>query len=355
MGIEVRLFIGDDIPMSKVKNASDLKQIPYRRLKTRFIHLGRHLFPWHSGLVKELQEFNPDVILCEGESHFIGYIQAIIYRLLFNRRVALMHWCFISLPGWPSVGGRGFRARVKAFFRNFFDAFVVYSSFSKECLLKLGQPSEKIFVATNVCDTHRFIEKSDAMTESVSDARKKLHLPERFTVLYIGELDAEKRPDVMLYLAQSCDREKFSFVLLGSGMMLHELRASAAREGLSNVFLPGRVVDELHMYYRASNVLLIPGRGGIVISEAMAFGLPVIVHEADGTEYDLVKNKVTGLHLLNGDVESFSEALEFLVDHPDKYAEMSTNSRQLVTTCFTTDNMVQQIIRAAHYAKNVKY
>jgi len=82
----------------------------------------------------------------------------------------------------------------------------------------------------------------------------------------------------MLDLAKECDRVNFNFVLLGSGSLLDELRDRATCENLSNVFLPGRVVDELPLYYRAANVLLIPGRDGIVISEAMAFGLPVIVH-----------------------------------------------------------------------------
>ena len=160
-GIVLTLFIGDDILKSKVRNTADLKDINYRKLKTRFIRLGSRVLPWHVGLICELRKFKPDVILCEGESHFIGYLQAILYRYLFNRRVTLIHWCFISLPGWSTVGGSGYRALIKRFFRRFFDAFVVYSSFSKECLLKLGQPSEKIFVSlgptrSRATDRYRF-------------------------------------------------------------------------------------------------------------------------------------------------------------------------------------------------------
>ena len=38
----------------------------------------------------------------------------------------------------------------------------------------------------------------------------------------------------------------------------------------------------------SADVVVVPGRGGIVISEAMVHGVPVIVHQADGTEYELV-------------------------------------------------------------------
>lgn len=348
------LFIGCDLPESKVRNAPNLVAVNHRQLKTNFIKLGSRVFPWHIGLIRELRKFNPDVILCEGESHFAGYLQAIWYKLFFNRRVALMHWCFISLPGWPTIGGKGLRALLKAFFRRFFDAFVVYSSFSKECLQKLGQPGEKIFVAINVGDIQRFIAFSDGMTDSKSEARAKLGLPERFTVLYTGTLDEVKRPEVFLDLAKELDRDNFNFVLLGGGALLEPLKERAAREGLSNVFLPGRVTENLPLYHRAADVLLIPGRGGIVISEAMAFGLPVIVHEADGTEYDLIQDGVTGLMLKGGRVKDFREALEKLVKVPSLCAEMGQNGERLLKERFTTENMVRQIVRAGNYAKSVR-
>jgi glycosyltransferase involved in cell wall biosynthesis len=350
-GIEMTLVIGEDIPDSKVKNSRNLHGINYRKLKTRFLRLGRRVLPWHVGLIRELAELDPDVILCEGESHFLGYLQAIWYRCFHNPKVALMHWCFISLPGWPAVGGWGHRAWIKRFFRRFFDAFVLYSSFSKDCLIQLGQPSEKLFVATNVCDTRRFIELSTSIRESACEARAKLGLPDCFTVLYLGELDANKRPHIMLDLAKQCDAEKFTFVLLGSGPMLAELCQRATREKLSNVFLPGRVVDELPLYYRASSVLLIPARGGIVISEAMAFGVPVIVHQADGTEYDLVQNEVTGLRLSGGSVNDFRTAIELLQGNPSLCASMGEKSKELLETRYTTDNMAKQILTAARFAR----
>ncbi len=352
--IEMSLFIGEDLPGSKVKSGSDLTGVNFRKLKTRFIRLGRRVFPWHVDLIGELRKFKPDVILCEGESHFIGYLQAIIYRYLFDRHVALMHWCFISLPGWSCVGGCGYRALIKRFFRRFFDAFVVYSSFSKDCLLRLGQPSEKIFVATNVGDTQRFIQLADSLTESASEARSRLELPERFTVLYLGTLEDNKRPDVMLDLARECDVNSYNFVLLGSGPLLERLRERVVREGLTNVFLLGRVVRKLPLYCRAADVLLVPGRGGIVISEAMAFGLPVVVHETDGTEYDLVQNEVTGFHVSDGSVESFRKALEFLRSKPSECIRMGSMGRRFVESHFTTNNMVEQIIRAARFAKDAR-
>lgn len=352
--IDLTLFIGEDIPNSKVRSGAELSDVKARKMKTRFIRLGSRILPWHVGLVSELRKLKPDVILCEGESHFIGYLQAMLYKCMFGRRVALMHWCFISLPGWVIIGGSGHRAKIKQFFRRFFSAFVVYSSYSAECLMKLGQPEEKIFTATNVGNTQQFIKQADLLKESVADAREKLAIPDRFTILYVGTLDSNKRPDVMLDLARVCDSDMFNFVLLGSGDLLEEFRERVIQERLSNVFLPGRVSDELPRYFRAANVFLLPGRGGIAMSEAMAHGLPVIVHQGDGTEYDLVRDEVTGSHLTVGDLNDFKNAIERLQSNPELCRNMGSSGRKLIETCLNTENMVEQIVRASQYARSAR-
>lgn len=352
--LDATLFIGEGIPNSKVKSAADLREVEHRKLKTRFIRLGSRVLPWHVGLVRELVDFDPDVILCEGESHFVGYLQAMWYRCFHKRNVALIHWCFISLPGDSFIGGRGYRSWIKSVFRKFFDAFLLYSSFSKGCLLRLGQPSEKMFVATNVGDTDRFVGLSNSTSESAASARRRLDLPDRFTVLYVGTLDANKRPDVMLDLAARCDSTKFSFVLLGAGPMLSELKERVEHDQLSNVFVRGRVVDDLPLYYRAANVMLIPGRGGIVISEAMAFGLPVVVHHADGTEYDLVQGGITGLRVTDGNLAAFQDAITTLQEDPGLCERMASESKELLATRFTTANMAEQIVNAAHFAAEAR-
>lgn len=345
---EVTLFIGDDIPDSKVRNAPRLDGIKFQKLRTRFLRLGGRVLPWHLGLVRELRRLRPDVILAEGESHFLGYLQAIWYRFIYNRDVRLIHWCFIALPGEPLLKP-GIAGRIKALTRRFFHAHLLYSSFSKQCLAELGINTQKMFVATNVGDVARFVRTADSLPQTRREARSLLDLPERFTVLYVGTLDANKRPSMLLDLAAVCDLSKFNFVLAGDGELLNSLRARAKADSLSNVYLPGRVTDNLSMYFRAADVLILPGRGGIIISEAMAFSLPVVVFQGDGTEYDLVGDNETGLIVREGNVADFCRAIEFLQTNPAVADRMGKNGRKLVSERFTTENMVSQIKAAAEY------
>ena len=351
--VELRLFIGGDIPQSKVRSARDLGGVPVTRLRTRFVRFGRRVLPLHIGLIDELRKFRPAVILCEGESHLLGYLQAIYYRTRYAQGTALVHWCFITLPGEPRTRRRAVAA-IKSYFRRYFDAFLVYSSFSKDSLTDLGEDPKKVFVATNVGDVGRYVRLSDAIGETQSEARRKLGLPERFTALYVGTLSPNKRPDLLIDLAAHSGEDRYTFVIAGDGELSEHLRVRVTTEGLHHVRFAGKVREALPLYFRAADVLLIPGRGGIVISEAMAFGLPVVVHQADGTEYDLVQDGVTGVRVPGAGVEDFRSALEDLRGDPVRRTAMASASQRAVRSLWTTGNMVSQIVHAARYALSAR-
>lgn len=347
------LFIGDDLPESKVRNAGDLNGVNHLKLKTKFLRLGARVLPYHFKLTKALKTFNPDVVLCEGESHFLGYLQAIFYRYLYKRKVGLIHWCFISLPGEP-LGGRGLRAKIKTVFRRFFDAFLVYSSFSRDVLRALGEPDEKIFVATNVTDVQQSLRAAESLTVSQEQARKILGLPHQFTVLYLGTLDEVKKPELLLDVAAMPTTAAWNFVFAGAGRLLEPMKSRVSQLGMSNVYFVGRIKEELPLYFRASDVLVVPGRGGIVFSEAMAFQLPVIVHQADGTEFDLVQHDVSGLRVREAKAECFEEALRLLSCDAELCARMGSAGKQFVESIYTIPSMIQQILRASAYAARRK-
>lgn len=345
--IKFQLFIGDDIPKSKVKNASDLTGVNYTKLKSFFIKVRGHFFPLHTNLIKELRKYNPDVIICEGESNFFGYLQAIIYKFLFKKNVKLIHWCFIVLPG-EDLSKKKIVTSIKAFFRNFFNGFLVYSSYSKRRLLEMDRSLDgKIFVATNVGNVEKMIEAYQANILSKSDSRTQINIKDRFTILYLGTLDKNKRPDLILELAGLSDLSNYNFIIAGNGPMFEFLEQQITEKKLTNVHLVGKVTSDLYKYLNSTDLLIIPGRGGIVISEALAFGIPVIVYQADGTEYDLIKNGETGYILENGALSDFKTGiLNFANLSEEKLLKVNMLCHNLVATQFNSRNMITQIKNA---------
>lgn len=343
-GIELRVFHGADIPGTKVRSKPDISGIDSIRLDTRFLKLGGRTLPWHRGLLRALEDFQPDTILAEGESHFLGYLTAIRYRRR-HPDSRLVHWSLGGLPGVVEDPG-SLGARIKRLTQNQADGLLVYSSFGRDALVEAGRDADSIVVGVNVSDTHRHLEAADGLELSRSEARTRIGLEDRFTVLAIGALDPNKRLDLLLDAAAEMKDEPIQFVVLGSGGILPELVERATRDGLSNVLFPGRVSEGLDLYYRAGDALLLPGRGGMVISEAMAHALPVVVHEADGTEYDLVDERVTGIRVEEGSGAAFAAALRELLSDPERTARLGLEGQRRVRQHWTLETLADRVIEA---------
>lgn len=311
-------------------------------LSTSFWHLGSRNLINHKGLINKLKEFSPDIILCEGESNILSYLKAIYYRNTSHKNTKLIHWSLGGLPG-KSISNNNIRGKIKYLLQKQFDAFLVYSSFGKAGLMKLGHPEDKIHVATNVSDTAKHLQAAAGMNLTKSSARCKLGLPDKFTAIYVGAIDSNKRLNILIDAAAELNSHRFNVVIVGDGNELSALKKYAAEKKLANIFFTGRVQNDLALYYLSSNVLVLPGRGGMVISEAMCHALPVVVYQADGTEYDLVQHNKTGVRLKYGTAEEFAVTLNTLAENPELTEKWGQTGKHLIQSCYTPFHMIEAI------------
>ena len=344
VGIELRLFIGDDIPNSKVRSAKEIAGVDCIKLPTGFIKLCNKILINHQGLLTKLDEFAPHVIITEGESNLLSMLKALWYRRR-HPNVKVIHW---SLGGVPGKQLTSFRRILLSQLRNQFDGFIVYSSFGRDVLIEQGIDARKITVATNVSDVERLLSNYHAFTQPKMVVRKKLGLPTGFQLIYVGAIERNKRLDLMLDMARQLCDEDIHFVVIGDGLEYQNICARVESESLNNVFLLGRRTEGLDAYFYCSDALILPGRGGMVISEAMAYRLPVIVYQADGTEYDLVDDGRTGFHLSTGNADEMAKVIRMLSSDTQQCAEMGLVGQQLLEDRFTMSKMVEQIITAVH-------
>jgi glycosyltransferase involved in cell wall biosynthesis len=350
--LQLRLFIGSDLPNSKVRSASDLGALDVWKLPTRFLRVRGKILLDHRGLVEALREFEPDVILCEGESNLLSYLKAMWYRHR-HPHVALVHWSLGGLPGEKAEPG-SLKRRLKRTVQGKFDAFVAYSSYGKKALSELGHAPGRIFIATNVSDTDHHLRMAESIAVDRSQARRQLGLEDKFTVVYVGAMDPNKRLEVLMDAGACLDPDRFNLVFIGGGGIQVQLANQARARGLAHVMFPGRVVEDLLLYYRAADALALPGRGGIVISEAMAYGLPVVVWHADGTEFDLVRHRETGIRLEMGTAEELARALQCLEAQPAKAVAMGEAGQRLIRERFNQGAMADQIVAALQAAARAR-
>lgn len=138
-------------------------------------------------------------------------------------------------------------------------------------------------------------------TEKFFPAKDKEELKEKFgikgdVVLYVGRMSYRKGAHVLLNAFSSI--QDATLVMVGTGEMLPFLRAQAKLLGIEErVIFTGYVNEEkLCEIYRMADVFVSPSitseAFGIVILEAMASGVPVIVSDTGGVREVVAENDV---------------------------------------------------------------
>ena len=98
------------------------------------------------------------------------------------------------------------------------------------------------------------------------------------------------------------------------------------------------------------HVFVLPGLGGLAISEAMAHGLPVVATEADGCEVDLVEEGANGYLLPVGDRDALEARLDEMLSDPQRLERMSAHSRQVIERRYNINTYMQNVVAAVKYA-----
>lgn len=136
--------------------------------------------------------------------------------------------------------------------------------------------------------------------------------------VYVGRF-VDKKNLIELVEAFAAYRSKAGpaarrLVLIGSGAEEEAIRARAAHLGvIDQVDFPGFLrAEEVARRLSGSLALVLPSREeqwGLVVNEALAFGLPVIASSAVGSADVLVRNLVNGYIVEPGQPESLSQAM----------------------------------------------
>ena len=126
--------------------------------------------------------------------------------------------------------------------------------------------------------------------------RKKLEMPEKKIVLYVGRYDPRKGMDDLLHISPEIDNDAGIYFV--GGEPAEEHKAFCEDKNLKNVHFVGfRKKEDLNQYYRAADLLVLPTWSdvwGLVINEAMAQGLPIVTTDQCVAGVELVENGVNG-------------------------------------------------------------
>lgn len=169
-------------------------------------------------------------------------------------------------------------------------------------LRMLGVPDEAIVIGYDVVDNEHFLKGADAVREDPELARAGKGLPQKF-FLAVSRFVPEKNLGGLLQsyakYRSLAGTDPWDLVILGDGMLRPDLERRCRMLGISgHVLMPGfKQYDELPVYYGLAGALVhasVIEPWGLVVNEAMASGMPVLVSNRCGCAADLVMDGVNG-------------------------------------------------------------
>ena len=347
--IELTVFHGEDIEGSKTVNFKGATSFSTKILGGRVFSMttryGGVNIPINLGLYSELKKLSPDVIITEGASNIFNNLVAFIYSKLHRKKI--IQWGLGEIRGRSRSFHRKAADVVFGVVERKSDAAISYSTFGAEYYLKKGLPADRVFVAVNVVDTEKKRSEYLSYLEKVRlggrDGQASL-----FNILFVGALEENKRVDILIR-AFSLLEKKYDHVRLhicGDGNYRHKYEEVAKSVASNNCMFHGHVSLRLAEFFSVANIFVLPGLGGLAISDALVHNVPVICTIGDGCEGDLISNN--GKIIPEMTEERLAEEIESLINDPRKLAQWKENSYKIIDKKYNVKNYVSEIYKAIH-------
>jgi glycosyltransferase involved in cell wall biosynthesis len=215
--------------------------------------------------------------------------------------------------GWVH---RGFRDLALKWFYSGVAMCLAIGTNSRTHYARLGIGPERIGFSPYCVDTDLF--ENQYVARNPGRLRERLTIArDSLVVLFSGKLIPKKDPLALLRAVASqptiVDRP-VHLVFLGDGPLRLELEQQAAAAAPGRVhFLGFQQQEDLGDVYADADMLVLPSvyeeTWGLVVNEAMQFGVPCVVSDRVGCAPDLIVPGRTGAVFVHGDVGSLRDAI----------------------------------------------
>ncbi|HET7515060.1 MAG TPA: glycosyltransferase [Gaiella sp.] len=291
----------------------------------------RHDYPLSTGVFGALADADPDVVVVSGWSTFAS--QATV---AWCRRHGVPYVLLVesnerdARPGWrrtvknavvPTVVGGA--AEV-----------LVVGSLARESMRARGVPDERISVVANTVDVARLGEEADALAPARGRLRAEAGIAEDdVVILSVARLAPEKGHDTLVRAAAAAGDRRIVVALAGSGPERQRLAALADELGVRLLLLPDVPWERIVERYAVAEVFALLSRHepwGVVVNEAAACGLPLVLSDRVGAAYDLLEDGRNGRLVPVDDAAAAGEAFRELADDAELRRAMASASREIV-------------------------
>ena len=175
----------------------------------------------------------------------------------------------------------------------------------------------------------------------------------RKIILAVGRLVPYKGFNVLIQAAEQITNDSV-VVIVGGGPQQQELQLSIEYYGVKDrVVLAGRLSDAaLHTLFERATLYCLPSTCraeafGVVLLEAMAYGLPIVASDIPGSGVPWVnQHDLSGLNFPVGDVSALAVACNKILASKELQTRFSQSARQRFLAEFTEDVALKRMMAA---------
>jgi glycosyltransferase involved in cell wall biosynthesis len=289
-----------------------------------------HDYPVTPGVVSVLEEARPDVVVVSGWSTFAaqGAIAWCMARGVPYVLVVESH-DEGPRPGWrrtvkntvvPRVVGSAAR-------------ILVTGTLARDSMIARGASPGRVRVFANTIDVDAFAARAGGLVSERGALRRSLGAgDDDVVVLSVARLAPEKGLDTLVRAAVESGVDDVLVVIAGDGSERAALE-SLARELGARLVLAGDVAWEriVDLYVAADVFALLSEREpwAVVVNEAAACGLPLVLTDRVGAAHDLLRDGENGTLVPAGDVGAAARALRELAADEGLRRAQGARSREL--------------------------
>lgn len=285
------------------------------------------------GLMRWLKQWDPDVLIVEANPRYLLTPAAL--RWMHRQGRPAIGWGLGAPPLTGPLAALRRTRRVR--FVQRFDLLITYSQTGAEEYARLGFPEDRILVAVNAA-TPPPAHPLPTRPISLSDKRAR--------VLFVGRLQARKHVDNLIRACAGLpDALQPALVIVGDGPARAGLENLSAEIYPNTVFTGALYGEALEEQFKAADLFVLPGTGGLAVQQAMSYGLPVIAAEADGTQADLVRPR-NGWQIPPNDLNALQSTLEDALSDISVLRTMGAESYRIVSEEVNLDQMVAVFVQA---------
>jgi glycosyltransferase involved in cell wall biosynthesis len=223
----------------------------------------------------------------------------------------------------------------------------------------LGFPAGAIFDGYDAVDNPHFAKGAAAARRNAAGLRHEFGLPDRYFLAssrFVEKKNLFRLIDAYDHYRRSASSNRWKLVLLGDGPLRSGLVEHIGRRDLVNeVILPGfEQYEQLPVYYGLAGAFVHASQTeqwGLVVNEAMASGLPVIVSERCGCVPDLVRPGVNGFTFDPYDVEALAGLLQRIADMTDDQRQVMGRAGQRLIADWGPERFADGLVRAVEAAR----